>query len=334
MDEIGIILGKVVGGSIQCLESSEENSKFLTMRIISPTCELKPPVKDVIQNIEEQVQNLTTNAEIRELRQYLKDEIAKVQNTVEEILHILLNKTRKGECFMNGSILNPKTTSKSTYTSIQIEGKDCADLFEKGINASGVYKIDPDGLGSFNVFCDMTTSGGGWTVFQHRLDGSVDFYRGWQDYKQGFGNLDGEFWLGLDKIHRLTTAVSVAALRIDMEDTSGNKQYALYDSFAVADEQQKYKLSVGSFVGTAGDSFTYQNGMAFATKDADTTGNCAKTFKGAWWYRGCHYSNLNGLYHHGAHKTFADGINWVTWKGYHYSLKSTSMKIRRRPFGL
>ena len=95
----------------------------------------------------------------------------------------------------------------------------------------------------------MASSRGGWTVFQRRLDGSIDFYRGWQDYKQGFGNLDGEFWLGLEKMHRLTTAVSLTALLIDMEDTSGNKRYAWYDSFGLADEQKKYKLSVGAYVG-------------------------------------------------------------------------------------
>ena len=94
----------------------------------------------------------------------------------------------------------------------------------------------------------MKTSGGGWTVFQRRLDGSVDFYRGWQDYKNGFGDLNGEFWLGLDKIHRLTTT-STNELRIDMEDTSGNTRYAEYDFFAVTSEQQKYQLSLGTYAG-------------------------------------------------------------------------------------
>ena len=84
-----------------------------------------------------------------------------------------------------------------------------------------MYQIDPDDQGSFNVYCDMKTSGGGWTVFQRRLDGSVDFYRGWQDYKYGFGNLKTEFWLGLHKINRLTS-LTQNKLRIDMEDTAGN----------------------------------------------------------------------------------------------------------------
>ena len=83
-------------------------------------------------------------------------------------------------------------------------GMNCAELYKSGHTISGVYTIDPDGSGAFDVSCDQTTAGGGWTVLQKRLDGSVDFYRGWADYKNGFGNLNGEFWLGLDKIHRLT----------------------------------------------------------------------------------------------------------------------------------
>ena len=97
------------------------------------------------------------------------------------------------------------------------------------------------------MYCDQTTAGGGWTVFQKRLNGSVDFYRGWDDYRRGFGNLNGEFWLGLDKIHRLTKERS--KLRVDLEDFSGNTAYAEYSSFGVGDEGSKYKLSLGSYSG-------------------------------------------------------------------------------------
>ena len=127
-------------------------------------------------------------------------------------------------------------------------GLGCADIYSKGINMSGIYEINPDGKGTFKVFCDMTTSGGGWTVFQRRFDGSVDFYRGWQDYKQGFGNLSGEYWLGLDKIHRMTN-ISQNELRIDMEDISGNSAYAHYDLFTVGSENEKYRLDIGAYNG-------------------------------------------------------------------------------------
>ena len=97
------------------------------------------------------------------------------------------------------------------------------------------------------MFCDQTTAGGGWTVFQKRLDGSVNFYRGWADYKNGFGNLNGEFWLGLDKIHRLTKTKN--RLRVDLEDTTGKTAYAEYGMFAVTSERTKYQLSVGTYSG-------------------------------------------------------------------------------------
>ncbi|XP_046861551.1 ryncolin-4-like [Xenia sp. Carnegie-2017] len=111
-----------------------------------------------------------------------------------------------------------KISNKSKKT----QGNDCADLYKKGEKKNGVYQLNPDGQGYFKVFCDMKTSGGGWTVFQRRQDGSVNFYRGWKDYKQGFGDLKSEFWLGLDKIYRLTSARR-NKLRVDLGDTSGIK---------------------------------------------------------------------------------------------------------------
>jgi len=212
--------------------------------------------------------------------------------------------------------------------------RNCADVFKSGARISGVYTIDPDGSGAFDVFCDQTTAGGGWTVFQKRLDGSVDFYRGWNDYKLGFGNLNGEFWLGLDKINRITNSERYK-LRVDLEDIQGNTAYAEYDMFAVTSEKIKYQLSLGAYSGTAGDSLTDYRGMSFSTKDQDndkSSVNCAVSYKGAWWYNGCHHSNLNGFYHHGTHSSYADGVNWYHWKGYKYSVKRVEMKIRPYTF--
>ena len=127
-------------------------------------------------------------------------------------------------------------------------GKNCAELYKSGQRTSGVYTIHPDGSGAFDVFCDQTTAGGGWTVFQKRLDGSVDFFLDWSDYKVGFGDLNGEFWLGLDKIHRLASDNN-STLRVDLEDFDENSAYAEYNKFRVRNKNRKYKLILGSYSG-------------------------------------------------------------------------------------
>ncbi|PFX19153.1 techylectin-5B-like [Stylophora pistillata] len=101
--------------------------------------------------------------------------------------------------------------------------------------------------------------------------------------------------------------------------------------FAVANARKKYQLRVETYSGTAGDSLTHHRGYPFTTKDQVNDGydgNCAKEFKGAWWYIACDSSNLNGFYHHGRHALYADGVNWFRWKGYHYSAKRAEMKVR------
>ena len=126
--------------------------------------------------------------------------------------------------------------------------KNCSEIYKSGERKDGVYAIKPDNLSAFDVFCDQTTAGGGWTMFQKRLDGSVDFYLNWSDYKLGFGSLRSEFWLGLDKIHRLTSDDN-SMLRVDLEDFEGNTAHAEYNKFGVMGESDKYKLILGSYSG-------------------------------------------------------------------------------------
>ena len=208
---------------------------------------------------------------------------------------------------------------------------DCGDI---GSGRSGVYAIYPKGSADpLKVFCFMQNDEAGWTVIQRRMDGSSNFYRNWIDYEDGFGNLQKEFWLGNFNIHILT-AQGRYELWIQLEDFENNSRYAKYTTFMVGDASSKYKLLVDGYHGNAGDSFGYSSGMSFSAKDQDNdvkNTNCAVEYKGAWWYRSCHYANLNGLYLDGSHSSYADGVNWHHWKGYHYSLKATSMMIRRRP---
>ena len=187
----------------------------------------------------------------------------------------------------------------------------------------------------------METDGGGWTVFQRRQDGSVDFYRYWTDYENGFGNLTGEFWLGLSKIHRLTKEVS-NTLRVDLGDFEGNTAYANYSTFSISDGSTEYILTVGGYSGTAGDGLidsnlghpSSHNGMKFSTRNNDNDnsygGNCADNWNGAWWFNRCLQSHLNGPYYSNPTEAGGwSGIIWYDWKGDSYSLKFTEMKTRR-----
>ena len=211
---------------------------------------------------------------------------------------------------------------------------DCMEALELGQACSGVYTIRPDNLHPFDVYCDMDTDGGGWAVFQFRMDGTQDFFLNWDKYVRGFGDLNAEFWLGLSKIHRLAASNSTE-LRVDLADFEGHTAYAKYSSFMVADSDLQYMMTVSGYSGNAGDAFGVHSGQKFSTKDRDNDvwpNNCAEHFMGAWWYRNCHASNLNGLYLSGYHSVEAIGVNWRNWpvSGYKYSLKATEMKVRHR----
>ncbi|XP_022808596.1 titin-like [Stylophora pistillata] len=223
------------------------------------------------------------------------------------------------------------TVDTVSYVEIIPKDRDCSDVLKSGHTQNGVYSVNPDGEGQFNVYCDMSTDGGGWTVFQRRQDGRVDFYRGWRDYKIGFGRLTGGFWLGNDKIHRLTAARS-SSLRVDLEDWNGVRAYAKYGKFNIGDEQARYRLEVGSYSGTAGDSLEHHNNMTFSTKDRDNdiigSTNCAVRYTGAWWYYGCHTSNLNGRYL--GNQKDSRGARWFHFRRT-LSLKFTEMKLRPSP---
>ena len=124
--------------------------------------------------------------------------------------------------------------------------KSCLDYYQNGSKTDGVYRVYPDEEEPFQVPCDMTTDGGGWTIFQRRMDGSVDFY------------LEGEFWLGNDYLHRLTASASMV-FRIDMEDYEGDRRFAKYTTFTVAGESDNYRVTIDGYRGTGGDALLSLN---------------------------------------------------------------------------
>ena len=171
------------------------------------------------------------------------------------------------------------------------------------------------------------------------MDGSENFTRGWADYVSGFGSVWSEQWLGLEKIHCLTTRTARTEMRIDLADFRGAKKYAYYNFFMVGNAASKYKLQVAGYSGTAGDSIEYgsgrdnHNGMVFSTYDSDNdldSVNCAQLTKGGWWFNACMSSQLNGIYHHDTTPIASEGVYWYTFPGYKRSLKFAEMKLRAR----
>ncbi|XP_026746620.1 fibrinogen C domain-containing protein 1-like isoform X5 [Trichoplusia ni] len=212
---------------------------------------------------------------------------------------------------------------------------DCHEIQVQGFNVSGIYKIRPEDMEPFYVLCDLTTAGGGWTVFQNRFDGSQDFYKGWSDYEYGFGNLAGEFWLGLEKLNYLTNQ-KLYELRIEMETQHGQDAYAGYSVFTVGPEHEGYRIStLGTFYGTAGDSLSYHAGQKFSTLDVDNDewkeGACATEHGGAWWYKECDKSNLNGKYSMTTEDNRGQSMYWISFKGPNFPLTKTKMMIRPLP---
>ncbi|KAJ8371095.1 hypothetical protein SKAU_G00111230 [Synaphobranchus kaupii] len=215
---------------------------------------------------------------------------------------------------------------------------DCASLYGRSYKISGEYKLPADGyLGTpeLEVFCDMESNGGGWTVIQRRKVGLTSFDRDWKQYKKGFGAIRGDFWLGNENIFRLTRQPTV--LRIELEDWEGETRYAEYQHFTLSNELNSYKLFISSYSGNAGqDSLRYHNNTNFSTKNKDNdkcVDDCAQLRKGGYWYNCCTDSNLNGVfYRYGEHIRNTDGITWYGWHGPNYSLKRVEMKIRPQNF--
>ncbi|XP_023205492.1 angiopoietin-related protein 5-like isoform X1 [Xiphophorus maculatus] len=233
---------------------------------------------------------------------------------------------------------------------LKSRGTDCTQIRSLFPDApSGVYVIQPKGVNtSFKVYCEMN-SGGGWTVFQRRSGGSVSFDRKWAAYKNGFGNLTQDHWLGLRKVFALTKNQSKKwILRVDLWDHEGGTAFAEYKNFRLGNEKTAFKLHVGKYSGDAGDAIrgAYQgidqNGYGFSTVDRDNDGcspclfgdivetKCSLSEGGGWWYSRCGSASLNGHWHpSGEHIGWASGLHWLTWKPpAPYSAKATRMMIK------
>ena len=176
----------------------------------------------------------------------------------------------------------------------------CRQLYIAGSRDSGIYRH-----GNFSVYCNLHQNDKWWVTFQRRVDATLDFNRTIADYKKGFGDLNGNFWLGLDKLHLLAQRGSKTTLRIKVKHSSKdqNKFFdAYYQDFSISGEDDNYRLAIGAYRGNAGDSLRFHNGRAFSTYKKTEFGELI----GGWWDFGS--ANLNALY-----SAKGYGSKFMTW---------------------
>ncbi|XP_034053572.1 angiopoietin-related protein 7 isoform X2 [Gymnodraco acuticeps] len=254
--------------------------------------------------------------------------ILDLQNQLHNLTLLVDDVKKSPGCLVNMVRPNPLMSAQqppqTEYQHVSNCPIDCASIYYNGVRRSGLYTVVPFLAGvPVQVYCDMDTDGGGWTVIQRRIDGSLSFDRSWRDYRDGFGDLHSEFWLGNNHIHDLSTQGDYS-LRIELEDWSNRHKHALYQSFRLAaykctnthnhllhnvptpslcvcacsveDEEHLYRLHVSGFSGTVQDSFSwYHDKQGFSTPDSGNI--CAEISHGGWWYNQCFYANLNGVYY-------------------------------------
>ncbi|KAI8747835.1 BgiBFREP21.3 [Biomphalaria glabrata] len=291
----------------------------------------KEDVKINQQKIENIKEDLKINQpKFENVKKELKINQDNIENIREEVKINQQNLTRLKETIDLLQYNLSNYEGKTNYTSLLQEfqktliPESCRGIIHK---KERVVVTLASGL---KVMCDTKTDGGGWIIFQRRINGKVDFYRGWKEYSDGFGDYNiGEFYLGNENIFSLTSTGQYD-LRIDLE-FNNKKYFAQYENFKVFSETEKYTLKIGNYSGNAEDDLSYHNNMFFTTFDRDNDEhsgtNCAENGSGAWWYRGCHLSNLNGLW---GSTSYAKGMNWAQLTEWSNSVSFSEMKIRER----
>jgi len=248
--------------------------------------ELKVQVNAMAETIKDLQSQITCKEEqLVEKTKEIKDQRGKVNVLAANIKHL------------RSELVTAKAEIKNKDKQIQFNFEKISEITEELLECkpkgfcpsegpSGIYNITMRGIDSFRVPCNSK----GWLTIQKRFDGSENFDRPWKDYKDGFGNTTGEFFIGLEKMHHMTHE-QPHELYIALRKIDGSTSYAHYKDFKIGSEEESYALkALGTYEGTAGDSLRVHENKKFTTFDRDNDSykfNCAADEYGGWWYYNC-----------------------------------------------
>ncbi|GFN89600.1 ficolin-1 [Plakobranchus ocellatus] len=283
-------------------------------------------LRDTVHQIHNSSRDLTKdiNKSLSQLETEFKTDLVQFQSDMNNITTGILNSIDNKFSETNRNLTNNLNLIHEQF-SPQMCSKGMRPVLSQGsFPYHPIFPTAESNL-SFIYLCDTITDGGGWIIIQRRTTGNVDFYLDWATYRKGFGSLDDDFWLGNDNIHTITSS-GTYELRVDLK-YQGRSAFAHYSKFSIDGEDNNYTLRLGDYDGTAGDSLAHHRNRFFSTFDKDNdyhSSNCAAVFSGAWWYGGCHNSNLNG-------KWLASSNKGPTWASFSASdpVYYSEMKIRK-----
>ncbi|XP_009686918.2 angiopoietin-related protein 3 isoform X2 [Struthio camelus] len=325
------------------IKEEEEQLRQTTARLQINNEEIKNLSQEMNSKIEHLIQN---KIQLQEKVWGLEDKVTKLaiiqptKQETNEISSLKLNHIELQEITENSFIVEqterevvPFLVHNSTAVTYKVDGAapDCTALYNSGIRSSGIYTIKPNGSEAFDVYCEMKF-GSSWTVIQNRVDGSLDFNQTWDTYEHGFGDLNEEFWLGLNKTYSITKQGDYI-LRIELQDWKDNKRYIEY-AFSLGSPEKDYTLQLSRISGNIPNALPEQTELRFSTMDRNMDiakdFNCPENYLGGWWHSECEETNLNGKYVTPRSRGRLDrrkGLYWKPKKGRYYLLKSTKIMI-------
>lgn len=257
---------------------------------------------ETAQNIE------LKNEEIRQLKEKvikLETESVSREDSIKQLTNQNQFLQQTIHKLTNQSLYNQQLKTQNEIMTLSIKVKECeSHINSQNETINNNIKARDEMVGmvekctsklsfnsSFEVLYDSEINGPGWIVIQQRINGDEDFRRDWATYREGFGKFNGDFFLGLEKIHLITNK-QPHELFIYMKTNNSETLYKRYDDFAISGEEDNYRLiKLGKPSGNATDSLDYHRNAPFSTKDrdndSDNDGNCADFRQGPWWHKHC-----------------------------------------------